>query len=500
MTYRHLRISSCVQDVQNNMDQSVTNCDKNGLIELIKKLQTELEEEREKNKKLTLELRTLKSKQVSLQVQIEAEEENITNKLMKHLSDLKKEKELLARQVEQEEEYLTNTLQKKLEQLKKEKVDLENQLEQEEEYIVNKLRKELTLLQQEKAHLEKKLEEEKETRERYKMMQKEMEEVRTQIENYKRNVETFKQQNEKLQDELKRLQTDNFVLQQKILKEHEKLSAINSERALLQSSVEIDLERQYNQAYRREGMKASATKANVTRLQRHRSMSAPRRPSSLLLPKVSSPKEGTTTPPFTLTTVPSPTLTSSSALPTSPTSTSSSLRAPTTLSTMSDPVVPLLPLKAVSSPLTVATTIGSPRGVVSSPRTVGSSKRSRSSSGMSNSPTKSPHFSTVKVLKKGWMRHRQNSETDAVPFFWVLFENGKLEAYSNADYELVSEHPQRILNMDTMKNVVISKDNTIIVTLATNPPEVHHFKCESTAEAQQWLDLMRNLLPYTDTP
>jgi coiled-coil domain-containing protein 6 len=36
---------------------------------------------------------------------------------MKHLNDLKKEKEMLVLQVEREEEYLTNTLQKKLEQV-----------------------------------------------------------------------------------------------------------------------------------------------------------------------------------------------------------------------------------------------------------------------------------------------------------------------------------------------------------------------------------------------
>ena len=71
-------------------------------------------------------------------------------------------------QVEQEEEYLTNTLQKRLnqvtfisaeqeqfgthhhpfflKQLQKEKVDLENALEQEQEYIVNKLQKQLDSL------------------------------------------------------------------------------------------------------------------------------------------------------------------------------------------------------------------------------------------------------------------------------------------------------------------------------------------------------------------
>ncbi|CAM9896621.1 unnamed protein product, partial [Phaeothamnion confervicola] len=74
--------------------------------------------------------------------------------MMKRLGDLKKEKEDLALEVEREEELLTNTLQKKLNQARepaahsetcfqREKVDLENQLEREQEFIVNKLRKQL---------------------------------------------------------------------------------------------------------------------------------------------------------------------------------------------------------------------------------------------------------------------------------------------------------------------------------------------------------------------
>jgi hypothetical protein len=53
--------------------------------------------------------------------------------------------------------------------------------------------------------------------------------------------------------------------------------------------------------------------------------------------------------------------------------------------------------------------------------------------------------------------------------------------------------------MDMVKEVTSSKDNAIILTLATNPPESHFFKCESTTDAQQWLDLMRNLSPYANT-
>jgi DNA-directed RNA polymerase subunit L len=47
----------------------------------------------------------------------EQEEEFISNKLLKHINSLKKEKGELLVQVEQEEEHLTNMLQKKLAQV-----------------------------------------------------------------------------------------------------------------------------------------------------------------------------------------------------------------------------------------------------------------------------------------------------------------------------------------------------------------------------------------------
>ena len=89
----------------------------------------------------------------------EADEESISNKLLKRLETLKKEKEQLAIEVEREEELLTNSLQKKLFQLRQDKVDLENRLEQEQEYIVNSLQKRISRAEHEKADLERQLEE-----------------------------------------------------------------------------------------------------------------------------------------------------------------------------------------------------------------------------------------------------------------------------------------------------------------------------------------------------
>lgn len=88
---------------------------------------------------------------------------------MKRIESLKKEKGELLIQVEREEEYLTNNLQRRLEkvfsrfpllsfaintrenQLQREKIEMENALEQEQEAIVNKLQKQLEFLSQQQS-------------------------------------------------------------------------------------------------------------------------------------------------------------------------------------------------------------------------------------------------------------------------------------------------------------------------------------------------------------
>ncbi len=47
----------------------------------------------------------------------EVEEEQITNRLLKHIDGLKKEKTEILTQMEQEEEHIANTLQKRLAQV-----------------------------------------------------------------------------------------------------------------------------------------------------------------------------------------------------------------------------------------------------------------------------------------------------------------------------------------------------------------------------------------------
>jgi hypothetical protein len=91
---------------------------------------------------------------------VEAEEEFITNTLLKKLDKLKEEKTQILIEVEREEEYLTNTLHKKVEavsnftsftlKLQTEKIELEKALEQEEEYIVHKLQRQLDSITQDR--------------------------------------------------------------------------------------------------------------------------------------------------------------------------------------------------------------------------------------------------------------------------------------------------------------------------------------------------------------
>mmetsp|Transcript_5084 Transcript_5084/g.8870 ORF Transcript_5084/g.8870 Transcript_5084/m.8870 type:complete len:123 (-) Transcript_5084:880-1248(-) len=78
---------------------------------------------------------------------------------MKRLGQLKADKEKLALQIEEEEEFLTNNLQMKLEKLKREKIDIENQMEQEQEFVVNKLQRQLDDLRTDNEALERRVEE-----------------------------------------------------------------------------------------------------------------------------------------------------------------------------------------------------------------------------------------------------------------------------------------------------------------------------------------------------
>lgn len=185
---------------------------------------------------------------------------------MKRLNNLKLEKETLVLEVEREEELLTNQLQSKLEQVRKEKVQLENELEHEQEYIVNKLQKQLGIVTAEKSKLEAKLRDESHglfdtldaslTRlkgmgedERIKAMERMTQEIRSlrsQQEKFDKERTDFKVRNGSLREDLNKLRSQNNRLQQKIMAEHSKLKEITDAKTLLEQNREIDLERLYN--------------------------------------------------------------------------------------------------------------------------------------------------------------------------------------------------------------------------------------------------------------
>ncbi|KAN0047511.1 hypothetical protein ACTA71_001893 [Dictyostelium dimigraforme] len=206
--------------------------------EIIEDLQRQLLTEKNRNRTLVEELKQLRDSHARIQIVTENEEEYITNKFMKYLNQLKKEKEELALKVEQEEEYLTNTLQKKMLTIMKEKVDLENQLEQEEEFIVNKLQKQIQDVMKDKKALEKRLENEINDHRSLLKLQDEVIILRDKIKELESNG------NKK--EDIDALKAENFVLGQKIIREQEKLSKVNSENTKLMSNLEIDDERNFN--------------------------------------------------------------------------------------------------------------------------------------------------------------------------------------------------------------------------------------------------------------
>jgi len=133
------------------------------------------------------------------------------------LEDLQKEKNDLLIEVEREEEYLTNTLQKKMEKLQQEKVALENKLEIEEESIVNRLQKQLNELKDEKDELEQKVADTPRG---------------TELRKLKWEFDLVKRAKE---GELSRLQSENFGLQQQINKYKELYGVLSTEKKELES-------------------------------------------------------------------------------------------------------------------------------------------------------------------------------------------------------------------------------------------------------------------------
>ncbi|KAG2392321.1 hypothetical protein C9374_012573 [Naegleria lovaniensis] len=238
-------------------------------VDVLKQKVKDLENE---NIKLKAKIEKLQNANANIQLQVEEEEELITNKLMKKLNRLKKEKETLAQQVEEEEELLTNTLQKQLEKLLQEKTSIENQLKQDKEYIVTKLRKQLEDVLSEKYQIEKQIEKErsevlsgvqtilqniKTDQSNQDVVQKLIEQVEILNREQQRlahDSEKYRQKNLALLKEYSRLESENFILEQKILREKEKRKEIESQKLKDEFDLEISSEREFNQTIKNKSL------------------------------------------------------------------------------------------------------------------------------------------------------------------------------------------------------------------------------------------------------
>ncbi|KAL0892175.1 hypothetical protein ABMA27_015364 [Loxostege sticticalis] len=252
-------------------------------------------------KALQEENRALRQASVSIQAKAEQEEEYISNTLLKKIQALKKEKETLAHHYEREEECLTNDLSRKLNQLRQEKCRLEQTLEQEQECLVNKLMRKiekleaetlakqtnLERLRREKVELENTLEQEQEAlvNRLWKRMDKlEAEKRSLQIRldqpvsdpaspsngdtasNLSNHIQTLRSEVVKLRNQLavsqnenkekmhrfaleeKHIREENLRLQRKLQQEVERREALCRHLSESESSLEMEEERQFNEA------------------------------------------------------------------------------------------------------------------------------------------------------------------------------------------------------------------------------------------------------------
>ncbi|XP_026328298.1 coiled-coil domain-containing protein 6 isoform X2 [Hyposmocoma kahamanoa] len=264
-------------------------------------LKVELDTYKLRVKALQEENRALRQASVSIQAKAEQEEEYISNTLLKKIQALKKEKETLAHHYEREEECLTNDLSRKLNQLRQEKCRLEQTLEQEQECLVNKLMRKiekleaetlakqtnLERLRREKVELENTLEQEQEAlvNRLWKRMDKlEAEKRSLQIRldqpisdpaspsngdtasNLSNHIQTLRSEVVKLRNQLalsqnenkekmqrfaleeKHIREENLRLQRKLQQEVERREALCRHLSESESSLEMEEERQFNEA------------------------------------------------------------------------------------------------------------------------------------------------------------------------------------------------------------------------------------------------------------
>eukprot|EP01127_Copromyxa_protea_P015338 TRINITY_DN4398_c0_g1_i1.p1 TRINITY_DN4398_c0_g1~~TRINITY_DN4398_c0_g1_i1.p1 ORF type:complete len:411 (-),score=110.05 TRINITY_DN4398_c0_g1_i1:100-1269(-) len=205
------------------------------LIDIIAQLQADVKEVPDlKAKVLELEQQVQhhKTTKVELQNLAEAEEEYITNTLLKKLEKLQAEKNQILLQLELEEEYLTNTLHKRVSALQAEKVELERALEEEEEFIVHKLQRQLSALEEERSELQKKVEE---------LCPGEL-----QVSSARSKIHDLEAEKEELKEKISELEHANFIANQQIADLKEQLRIGIEQKTEMEREVEFSSEHHFN--------------------------------------------------------------------------------------------------------------------------------------------------------------------------------------------------------------------------------------------------------------
>eukprot|EP00011_Vannellida_sp_DIVA3-517-6-12_P009543 CAMPEP_0114607868 /NCGR_PEP_ID=MMETSP0168-20121206/2286_1 /TAXON_ID=95228 ORGANISM="Vannella sp., Strain DIVA3 517/6/12" /NCGR_SAMPLE_ID=MMETSP0168 /ASSEMBLY_ACC=CAM_ASM_000044 /LENGTH=401 /DNA_ID=CAMNT_0001818751 /DNA_START=48 /DNA_END=1253 /DNA_ORIENTATION=- len=368
----------------------------------------------------------------------EEEEDEIVNRLMTRLQELRKEKERLLVQVEEEEEFLTNNLQKKLEEMKQEKIDLENEMEQEEEFLTNRLQKQLNELQTQAKSLEATVESQKE-----------------EIEKLTQQNQSFKQQNSELRGKVQKLNTENFVLNQRMESNRELLEEYKQESARLETDIEKNSEREFNTKKRSGGGG-----------KRSRSISMPVGGQKVVAAKPKSPiRRG-------------PTLTVPTITAEAPATTSATATTPIAISPRRrDPGPSTSPLGSPLSPIH-----SSPLG--SSPI-----------SGFLTQPQYHSGFGNSTSVKRGWMR-KENEEGHWATCMFVLSDNGELMCCDSESGVTIR------INLDTVTSVAdvslqasergSMPPNTMQVTTSGS---VYRFACAKRTDFEEWFELVKDLSP-----
>lgn len=462
------------------------------------RLQALLKTEQDKVAALQAEVHSLKIHQVEIMASAEAQEEYVTNMLLKRLDAItterdelvarvaviQKEREALIVQLEQEEEYLTNTLQKKLTTVLREKIELENQLEQEEEYIVNELQKKLTKLQAEKQALEVTLREERESHETLRKTQTQL--VKAQ------------KQNSDLQKELASLRSENFGLTQRISKEHAMLVTISAAKAKLEQGLEMEDERAFNEemASRPGGRHRTRSQSLPVRdgeITSHHMRSGPQvgrtiSPSSSLVRSNSGSSTGFNT--LSLSG-------DSDKVPIGERSLSSSTVSSSSGSSSGSP--PSSPRSYSDSKSPSSTPIASP-GPTSAERTTRARRLSIAANASLMHHYPSTPRSTATVLKQGWMRSVNSSKTpqtdpevDPEPeteLFFVLSDDSTLIAWLNDLHGDDGSGSLFCINLDTVLRRSFENGE-----LCLDTKDCTYQLRPQSEDAKEWHELLEQLDP-----